>query len=215
MKSILSHALAGFFCFLAGLGRHGLVAASPARDTLADGFAHPPGQTKPWCYWYWISDNISKEGITKDLEAMANVGIGEALIGNIYDPGDAAVGNSKVLTPEWWDVVGHAIREGGRTGVNIGMFNCPGWSQSGGPWIRPEQAMRYVASSETRVTGPKKFAEKLPAPNAQFQDIAVLAFPAPQSDEDSISAHSPRVTCAPAVTGAEMRRGGRFEGSPK
>ena len=59
---------------------HCVVAAA---DPLVDGFANPPEQTKPWCYWYWISDNISKEGITRDLEAMARVGIGEALIGNI------------------------------------------------------------------------------------------------------------------------------------
>ena len=52
-------------------------------DSLFANFKHPPAATKPWVYWYWISDHISKEGITKDLEAMAKVGIGEALIGNI------------------------------------------------------------------------------------------------------------------------------------
>jgi len=160
-----------------------------------------------------MNDNISREGITKDLEAMAHAGIGEALIGNIYKPDDAAVGKTKVLTPEWWGMVEHAIREGGRTGVNIGLFNSPGWSQSGGPWIKPEQAMRYVAMSETRVTGPVKFAQKLPAPNEPFQDIAVLAFPAPKSDADSLSAHSPRVTCTPTADGAEKLVDGKLETS--
>ena len=134
-------------------------------DSLESGFAHPPDQTKPWCYYYWISDNISKQGITRDLEAMARVGIGEVLIGNIFLD-DVPTGKIKVLTPEWWELVEHTIREGGRTGVNIGMFNCPGWSQSGGPWIKPEQAMRYVVSSETRVTGPASFAQKLPVPKS-------------------------------------------------
>jgi hypothetical protein len=182
-------------------------------DELEKGFSAPPEATKPWCYWYWMSDNISKEGLSKDLEAMARVGIGEAFIGNIYKPADVAVGKIKVLTPEWWAMVEHAIREGGRTGVNIGMFNCPGWSMSGGPWIKPEQAMRYVAMSETRVTGPMKFAQKLPAPKEPFQDIAVLAFPAPQGDADSINAHSPRVTCIPTVAGAEKLVDGDLETS--
>ena len=71
-----------------------------AGDRLEDGFANPPAQTKPWCYWYWISDNISKEGITKDLESMKRVGIGEALIGNIFLE-DQAAGRVKVLTDEW------------------------------------------------------------------------------------------------------------------
>jgi hypothetical protein len=167
---------------------------------LETGFSNPPEETKPWCYWYWISDNLSKEGITRDLEAMARVGIGEVFIGNIFLD-DVPAGEIKVFTEQWWDVVAHALREGGRTGVNIGMFNCPGWSQSGGPWIKPEQAMRYLASSETRVTGPRKFLVKLPAPHAQFQNVAVLAFPAPQQDTDSLAVRSPRITSKPLASG--------------
>jgi hypothetical protein len=166
---------------------------------LASGFVQPPDQTKPWCYWYWISDNLSKDGITRDLEAMKRVGIGEALIGNIYLDNQPA-GSIKVLSEEWWRLVEHAIREGGRIGVDIGMFNCPGWSQSGGPWITPEQTMRYVIASETRVAGPRTFSGQLVVPKEPFQDIAVLAFPAPQDDADSLASRSPRVTCLPAVS---------------
>ena len=173
-----------------------------AEEELADGFRKPPETTRPWCYWYWISDNISKEGITRDLEAMARVGIGEALIGNIFLE-DVPAGRIKVFTEEWWNLIEHAIREGGRVGVNIGMFNCPGWSQSGGPWVKPEQAMRYLASSETRIKGPVQFVAKLPAPVDPFQDVAVLAFPAPKNDADTLAAHSPRITCTPAAENTE------------
>jgi hypothetical protein len=189
--------------------------ASAAADPLADGFTNPPEQTKPWCYWYWISDNISKEGITRDLESMSRVGIGQAFIGNIFlTPqygADVTPGKVKVRSPEWWEMVAHSIREGGRLGVDIGMFNCPGWSQSGGPWIKPEEAMRYLATSETRDTGPLKFEQKLPLPNAQFQDVAVLAFPAPQNDGDTPTAHVPRVTCTPAVANAGLIVDGRLD----
>ncbi|HOW63646.1 MAG TPA: glycosyl hydrolase [Candidatus Paceibacterota bacterium] len=166
-------------------------------QSLEAGFVNPPDDTKPWCYWYWISDNLSKEGITRDLEAMARVGIGEAFIGNIFLE-DVPAGKTKVLTPEWWSLVEHAIREGGRTGVNIGMFNCPGWSQSGGPWIQSTETMRYLAMSEMRVSGPRKFAGQLPAPKEPFQDVALLAFPVPQHDANSLAIHSPRVTSSPA-----------------
>ncbi len=194
MKSILT--TVALFLFL-GLS---VVHALPP-DVLESGFTNPPVQTRPWCYYYWISDNISKQGITRDLEAMKRVGIGEALIGNIFLDNQPA-GRVKVLSEEWWDLVEHAIREGDRIGVDIGMFNCPGWSQSGGPWIKPEQSMRYVIASETRVAGPKQFSEKLVAPKEAFQDIAVLAFPAPQNDADSLAAHSPRVSSTLAVTDA-------------
>ena len=175
---------------------------APATDSLERGFAQPPDSTKPWCYWYWITDNISREGITKDLEAMQRVGISQAFIGNIYLE-EVKHGTVKALTEEWWGMVEHAIREGGRLGVDIGLFNCPGWSQSGGPWIKPEQSMRYVVSTERRVRGPRQFAEKLPPPREPFQDMAVLAFPAPRNDSDTVAAHGPRVTCTPSADSAE------------
>ena len=80
---------------------------------------------------------------------------------------------------------------GGRLGVDIGFFNSPGWSQSGGPWVKPDQAMRYVVLPETRITGPQDFSGKLPAPEGPFQDIAVLAFRAPHG-EDALAKESER-----------------------
>lgn len=116
-------------------------------DPLANGFMLPPVETKPWCYWYWINDHISREGISKDLAAMNRVGIDAAFLGNISldnQPSDSV----KVLSPELWNMVAHAMQEGVRTGVDIGLVNCPGWSQSGGPWIKPEESMRRLAVAE-------------------------------------------------------------------
>ncbi len=177
-------------------------ARAPAADNLERGFVEPPAQTKPWCYWYWISDHISREGITRDLEAMARVGIGEVLIGNIFLDNQPA-GKVKVLSDEWWGLVNHAMREGGRVGVNIGLFNCPGWSQSGGPWVKPEHAMRHVVSTEARVTGPAHHQSSRPTSYQHWQDIAVLAFPAPRNDRDALAVHAPRVVCTPAAANPE------------
>jgi hypothetical protein len=192
------HSIKSFLIFLVAFSA--AIVSSRAESPLEAGFASPPAETKPWCYWYWTSDNISRTGITHDLEAMARVGIGEAFIGNV-DVNDepAARGTVKVLSEDWWQLMEHAVREGKRTGVNIGVFNSPGWSQSGGPWVKQSQTMRYVVSSETRLQGPQAFAGKLSAPKENFQDIAVLAFPAPQADADTLAKHSPRVTSTPAA----------------
>lgn len=176
------------------------VVSSRAQVPLETGFTNPPADTKPWCYWYWTSDNISSNGITHDLEAMARVGIGEAFIGNVdVNQEPEARGAVKVLSEDWWRLMEHAVREGKRTGVNIGVFNSPGWSQSGGPWVKQSQTMRYVVSSETRLHGPQHFTGKLPVPKENFQDIAVLAFPAPQADDDTLAKHSPHVTSTPTA----------------
>ncbi len=151
-------------------------------------FRNPPETTQPRCYWYWFDDHVSKEGITRDLEAMKRVGIGGAYIGII----GGAIGtrtelNPKPLTDPWWDNLEHAVREGTRLGVDIGLFNCPGWSQSGGPWVKPNQAMRYLVQEEIRLQGPQRFTGKPPVPtgtNAEnFQSVALLAFPAPEGDD--------------------------------
>ncbi len=154
-----------------------------AADELEKNFAAPPDTTRPRCYWYWMDGHITKEGITRDLEAMKRVGIGQGYIGIITGmSGMPAKGGTKALTDEWWGFIEHAVREAGRVGVEVGLFNSPGWSQSGGPWVKPTQAMRYVALTEMHLRGPRHFVGKLPAPKGEFQDIAVLAMPAPAGE---------------------------------
>lgn len=172
-----------------------------SREELTQGFTQPPDSVKPWVYWYWISDNISKEGITRDLEAMARVGIGEAFIGNI-GLDDIPSGKVPVLSEEWWQLVEHAVREGKRVGVNIGMFNCPGWSQSGGPWVKSTEAMRYLVSSEVTVLGGAKVVQHLERPKDPFQDVRVLAFPVPAADTVSFAESLPHIATSPSVKNA-------------
>jgi hypothetical protein len=173
---------------------------------LEDSFRAPPPDTRPGCYWYWINDNISKEGITKDLEAMARVGIGRAYIGHIFGQGDrwqTPVGNVPFMSDAWWDALQWAVKEAGRCGVEIGFFNSPGWSQSGGPWVKPSQSMRYLAASETVIEGGGRVEQVLPVPEIKtfpnaggmeqkqtgerftemdFQDVRVIAFRQPEPE---------------------------------
>lgn len=144
-------------------------------DKVKSGFVTPADTNKVWCYWYWLNDDISKEGVTKDLESMKEAGIGGAFIGNINP--DEVDGRVPLFSDQWWEIMIHAVNEGKRLGVDIGTFNCPGWSQSGGPWVKPEMAMRYLTYSETKVTGGTKIEAKLPKPKEIFQDVYVLAIP--------------------------------------
>ncbi len=168
------------------------VSQASAADSLDEAFANPAEDTKPWCYWYWLNGDISKEGITRDLEQMAEVGISKAMIGNVEVTG-ARPGKVKILSPAWHELTRHALREAGRVGVEIYMFNGPGWSQSGGPWIKPEQSMRRVIWTEETATG-GGFSKKVRATAEHpVQDIAVLAVP--RQD-------------APALTGVPARPAG-------
>ncbi|KAA6314532.1 hypothetical protein EZS27_034862, partial [termite gut metagenome] len=140
------------------------------------GFITPPDSIKTGCYWYWLNDNLSKEGIIKDLQSMKKAGINRAFIGsNIVSGSD--FGKVKIFTDEWYDMLHTALKTATELDIEIGLFNCPGWSQSGGPWIKPEQAMRYLASSELYMKGPAKIARQLAQPTDFFQDIKVIAVP--------------------------------------
>ena len=160
---------------------------------IEEAFLNPPESSHPWNYWYWINENISKEGITKDLEAMAQAGIGAALIGNVTD-GSIPIGDTPLLSEKWWDMMVHAVREGKRTGVKIGMFNCPGWSQSGGPWVTPGETMRYLASSEIKVAGPQKLAHRFTDPETPFQPLYVQAFRNVETGNKVINTSNYRIT---------------------
>src|SRR5687768_4498595 len=83
---------------------------------IEEDFLNPPESARPWVFWYWMHGAISKEGITADLEAMKEVGIGGAYLMPIKDTSSAIPFEPKVrqLTSEWWQMVKFAIQEAKR-----------------------------------------------------------------------------------------------------
>ena len=107
---------------------------------------------------------------------MARAGIKQAMIGNIEGGGPV-----KMFSPEWYALTRHALKEASRVGMDILMFNAPGWSQSGGPWIKPEQSMRRITWNEIPAEGGKFSAKVRPDIQPLVQDVAVLAVPGKRS----------------------------------
>lgn len=131
-------------------------------------FVNPPDSIQTSVYWYWISDNISKEGVENDLISMKQAGINRAFIGYIGQD-DVPYGKVKIFSNEWWDILHAALKKATELNIEIGIFNSPGWSQSGGPWVQPDEAMRYLATSELHVKGPQKLSRKLEKPVNLFR----------------------------------------------
>jgi len=167
----------------------------PDWDTIEKVFAKAPDSIQTSVYWYWISDNLSKEGVINDLHAMKKVGINRAFIGNIglNDLPEGSSGLVKLFTDEWWEIMHAALKTATELGIEIGIFNSPGWSQSGGPWVKPDQAMRYLAATDTVVKGPLVFSGGLPAPSGAFQPLKTLAFPISSDFAVSIADRHPKV----------------------
>lgn len=186
--------------FLAGTSA--LLMGCAAADKREAGFVTPPSSVQTGTYWYWIEGNISKEGVEKDLEAMKAAGINRAFVANIGGAGTGDPNSQykvEFMSDEWWNITRAALKKATELGIDIGMFNSPGWSQSGGPWIKAGQTMRYLNSSRTVMKGPGQVTVKLPQPADEFQDVKVVAFPNPTPAGTVLTTANASITAVPSM----------------
>lgn len=195
--------LAAFGLPLAGMVSSCQSAEQPALGAdganLLKNFQDPPVEAKPWVFWYWMRASVSREGITADIEAMKAAGIRGAYLMPIKGVTDPPVFDppAEQLSPEWWGMVQHAIREAERLGLKIAMHASDGFALAGGPWITPELSMQKVVWTETHLSGGSPYNGVLPQPQTNegyYRDIAVLAFPTPGGEIRTTRTTVPKVT---------------------
>ena len=145
-------------------------------QSLAEQFQLPPVQYHPHVWWHWMGSNFSKEGITKDLEAMKEAGIGGGVIFNLT----SAVQNTQAPIennpwPEqtfrskaYWEAFKHTMAEARRLGLTMGLHGTPGYATTGGPWIPEERCMQTLVFSNTSVTGNRLIERNLDKPELPF-----------------------------------------------
>jgi hypothetical protein len=153
-------------------------------DTLEANFLAPPAATRPHAWWRWYGGQITRDGITRDMEAFKRVGYGGVQF--FQESFGTAVGASSIIpnvtifSPEWWNLVQFAIEEANRCGVHFTFQNCLGYSTSGGPWITPELSMQKLVWSTLTVTGGTTLSATLAKPTVDatwnyYKDVAVMA----------------------------------------
>ncbi len=131
-------------------------ARASARDDLYAAFCAPPPDIKVGCYYYWVNERVDEAGVRKDLEWMKTNGITRAFLATdirnrtrVENPWDGQTfGDCTFQSEKWWRCLRTALKTAGELGIEMGLFNCPGWSQSGGPWVAAEDAQ--VAPDGTR-----------------------------------------------------------------
>jgi hypothetical protein len=150
--------------------------ATPATPTLEEQFRDPPASARPRVWWHWMNGNVTKDGIAKDLAWMKAVGIGGLtnFDVNLMTP-QIVPHRLAYMTPEWKDAFRFAASEADRLGLELAIASSPGWSETGGPWVKPEDGLKKVVWSQTRLAAGKPFAGKLAAPpsiTGPFQSLA-------------------------------------------
>jgi hypothetical protein len=178
MKSIATVLRLVFLATLAATQLQG--ADAPVTSGLEDTFRHPPHAARPSTWWHWMNGNITDDGIAKDLAAMKQIGLGGVYL---FDAGYGyPEGPVRFMTEPWLRKMDQVFATSERLGLDFGVHNCDGFSQSGGPWITPETSMKVFTWSATDVDGGREFSDVLPVPAHKldfYRDVAVVAFPLP------------------------------------
>ena len=160
---------------------------SLASVDLELGFTSPPDSARPWVFWFWINGNISKEGITKDLEAMKRVGVGGVIWMEVSGPRWAPQGPIEAGSKQWHEAMQWAISEADRLGVGFTLSVDFGYG-SGGSHITPDISMQKLVWTQTDISGPKPVTLRLEKPDVNIKSIHAWLRPGQQI--------SPKVTKA-------------------
>ena len=173
MKTNINNRLLAILCLICAIQINVLA------QTLYDGFQNPPKEARPRVWWHWMDANITLDGIRKDIAWMDRAGIGG------FHLFDAGMGMKPVvakrlvyMSPEWKEAYRLATSLADSLGMEVAIASCPGWSNTGGPWVKPEQAMKRLVWREVRVKGGKKLNITLPEPEKNldwYRDAYVIA----------------------------------------
>jgi hypothetical protein len=171
--------------------------SAPVDDSLAAGFATPPNIAKPRVWWHWMSGNVSAEGARLDLEWMQRVGVGgvHAFSGGKLPEPIVVDKPIPFMSPAWRDIFRKSMIQARAADMEVGIAGSPGWSETGGPWVTPNDAMKKYVWSETTLEAGARGPITLPAPpstSGGFQgaktgksalqaygEAAVFAYPTP------------------------------------
>lgn len=151
-----------------------------AQIPMKENFQNPPVTARPNTYWMWMNGNISKEGITADLEYMKRAAYGAAMMFNAGV--GIPCGKIDYASSSWEDMTLHAVKEAERLGLELYLQNSPGYSGTGGPWIAVENSMQQLEWTETLAKPDKRgwIKTELSRPYAKlnyYKDAVVLAYP--------------------------------------
>lgn len=140
------------------------MATAQTANELASGFNNPPQESRPRVWWHWMDGNVNREGIRRDLLWMKSQGIAgfhQFDAGGINMP-RAIKERLPYMSPEWKSVYHYAMSLADSLGMEVGIASAPGWSSTGGFWVKPEDAMKKLEWRSIVVRGGKTISVKMP-----------------------------------------------------
>ena len=135
---------------------------------LEQGFLNPPDAAKPRVWWHWMGGNVAWEGAKKDMDWMKRVGIAGLQCfhaGMGQGPENSVVENYYPYMSDGWKAAfAKSAAYADQLGLEFATAASPGWSETGGPWVEPEDGMKKMVYAVTNVEGGKPFTGVLNHP---------------------------------------------------
>jgi hypothetical protein len=172
-----------------------------ADSSLKKEFENPSQQFRPYVWWHWMNGFINAEQAKQDLDWFSKVGIGgvqvfEAGLGP-RAPDDIRIDFGSA---DWQAAYENSLSHAQSLGLDVAVPTSAGWSATGGPWVKPENAMKKLVWSKQIVSGGKQVSLHLKRPPDSagsyldvgnheqdalqfYRDIKVLAIPIDQRDD--------------------------------
>ncbi|SEJ91345.1 alpha-L-rhamnosidase [Sphingobium sp. AP50] len=197
-------------------------------DALLSDFQNPPSSARPRVWWHWMNGNVTKDGIDKDLSWLKGAGVGgvQNFDGSLDTP---AVVDQRLpyMSSIWQDAFRHAVARAKADKLEFTIASSSGWSETGGPWVRPEQAMKKMVWSETIVErgrieqplpmppsvtglfqnvpggGTEPSSDHRPVLPSLYRDAAVVAYRIPAAEQEGAMA----ITASSAIDAAALDDG--------
>jgi hypothetical protein len=128
---------------------------APGAPLDREAFANPPMDCRPQTRWWWHANALTKDDISRQLREMRAQGLGgteQITMDEVYEKG-----NVPYLSPEYFDLVKHAVAEAKSLDMTLSLnFGGPGWIW-GGDWVPESMRTRCLLASKVNVSGPARF----------------------------------------------------------
>ncbi|HZH36403.1 MAG TPA: glycosyl hydrolase, partial [Flavisolibacter sp.] len=128
---------------------------------------NPPLIARPKALWPWVNGNFSLSQITFEMEQAKAKGMGGFDIwdvGTTIDPDNLVPDGPPFLSDASLQGIKHAVEEGDRLGLEIGLISSSSWN-AGGSWVKPEHGAMGLFKKDTVITGPAVFQASIPFPS--------------------------------------------------
>jgi len=138
-----------------------IVGANLSVTAADDPLGWPPitAQQKPWAFNWWMGSAVDKTNLTHELERYAAGGLGGIHIIPIYGAKGFEDKYIDYLSPHWMEMMGWAVSEARRLGMDVDMTTGSGWC-FGGPQVTDDEANASVVVKTYEVKAGEKLAEK-------------------------------------------------------